>query len=103
MRVSATHNQNCGVSRILSLSLSLFLCQVYGDAVLDRNMMSSHFDLLSPPSTRDLLFVEYLEELISAVVGPLRVMRFLVECFQGQTYRITHIQDEEHERLWRHT
>jgi hypothetical protein len=65
-------------------------------------MMSSHFDRLSPASTRDILFTEYLEELSAAVVGPMRVMRFFMECFQGQTYQITQADSEEHARLWRH-
>ena len=75
---------------------------VYGDAVLDRNMLVPRFDALSSDVRRDLLFVEYLEEISAGVVGATRVMRFFMQCFQGQTYQITQAHEERHQTLWRH-
>lgn len=75
---------------------------MYGDAVFDTRMMSSYFDLLQPSTTRDILFVEYLEELAAAVVGPTRVLRFFTDCFAGQGYRLTKKEQDEHHTLWRH-
>jgi hypothetical protein len=80
---------------------------VHGDARLDMGMISATFQALSSTglhswqATRDLLLLEYLEELASAVVGTNNLLRFFVDCFQGQGYRVTDKDSEEHEQLWR--
>lgn len=70
--------------------------------MLDKNLMLSHFTSLSSAPIRDILFLEYMEELTSAIVGPTRVMRYFMECFQGQTYQVTKVGTDEHQKLWQH-
>lgn len=71
---------------------------VYGDCNADRVLVASHFSELEP-EVRDLLFLEYVEELSAEVVGTRNVLSFFKYCFRGQPYYLTNLGDTEH-LLW---
>eukprot|EP00118_Oscarella_pearsei_P012919 m.98673 g.98673 ORF g.98673 m.98673 type:complete len:812 (+) comp37002_c0_seq1:3-2438(+) len=73
---------------------------VLGYAKLDVSIVANHFGAL-PTEVRDILFIEYVEEITAQVVGPERVIAFFYHCFRNQVYYITNIDDEEH-ALWDH-
>ena len=75
---------------------------VYGDCTQDSRLVARHFARLAPAEVRDLLFIEYVEEMTAEVVGVASMERFFHDCFQGQTYAVTNPGTVEHERLWRY-
>jgi len=82
---------------------------VYGDAKLDQTLVGASFAALASTTlgtsswraAREMLLVEYVEKLAAAVVGTNNLLAFMMDCFQGQGYRVTDKDSEEHERLWR--
>ena len=73
---------------------------VHGYAKLDMAVIGAHFQALEP-EVRDILFLDYVEEITTQVVGVRRMMAFFRYCFVGQEYYVTDINEEEH-ILWDH-
>jgi hypothetical protein len=75
---------------------------VYGDCTQDSRLVARHFARIKPAEVRDILFIEYVEEMAAEVVGVNKMAQFFHDCFQGQDYELTHADTSEHEKLWRY-
>ena len=73
---------------------------MYGYAKLDMSLIGGHFQALEPTS-RDILFADYVEEVTAQVVGVEKMLAFFRYCFLGQEYYVTDVSDEEH-KMWDH-
>ena len=71
---------------------------IHGDAKLDMIVIGGHFLALAP-EVRDILFLDYVEEITAQVVGVGRMLAFFRYCFLGQEYYVTEMGDDEHS-LW---
>ncbi len=71
---------------------------VHGDAKLDMVLIGNHFEALEP-EVKDVLFMDYVEEITAQVVGIKKMVAFFRYCFLGQGYYVTEVGKEEHS-LW---
>ncbi len=71
---------------------------VHGDAKLDMIVIGNHFAALEM-EVRDILFMDYVEEITAQVVGVKKMLAFFRYCFLGQEYYITEVGQAEHS-LW---
>jgi len=69
---------------------------VIGDCELDVKIVGDHF-LTIGEETRDVLVMNYLEEISSVVIGAERTLAFFKYCFDGQEYMIENSQELD---LW---
>ena len=76
---------------------------VYGDCTQDTRLVTRQFGRLQQPEVRDVLFLDYIEEMAADVVGPAHVRQFFHDCFrEGQEYALTNPGSDEHVELWRY-
>ena len=71
---------------------------VHGYAKLDMLVIGGHFEALEP-EVRDILFMDYVEEITAQVVGVKKMLAFFRYCFLSQEYYITEVGDDDH-NLW---
>eukprot|EP01137_Pigoraptor_chileana_P020829 Opistho-2@83718 len=72
---------------------------VVGFANVDMKAMSTHFYDLRDPVVRAILFENYVEELVTSIVGIQKTYAFMRFCFLGQGYYYTDPDSNEH-LLW---
>jgi len=73
---------------------------VYGDTSLDVALGKTKFALLQP-EIRDMIFMDYCEELVTNVLSVHVSMSFFKQCFLGQGYAFQN-QDEDGLYLWQY-
>ena len=73
---------------------------VHGYVKLDVAVIGPHLKALQP-EVMDVLFDDYVEEIVAQVVGVRKILAFFHYCFLGQEYYVTRVSDEEH-ALWDH-
>ncbi len=71
---------------------------VHGDTKLDMIVVGNHFAALEP-EVRDILFMDYIEEITAQIVGVKKMLAFFRYCFLSQKYYITEVGQDEHS-LW---
>ncbi|KAI6656921.1 hypothetical protein LOD99_16223 [Oopsacas minuta] len=101
-------NRFHGLETLFTHELTSTLCDPYiiptalhviGYARLDTDIISQHFTELSP-AARDILLVNYIEEISAGVVGTRYLYAFFTQCFASQTYHRTDMYRDID--IWKH-
>ena len=72
---------------------------IHGYVKLDMAVVGPHFESLAV-ETRDILFMDYVEEISAEIVSVEKMLAFFRYCFMGQDYYVTEVDSKEHEELW---
>ena len=72
---------------------------VHGFVQLDMSVVGPHFESLAV-EVRDILFMDYVEEISAEIVGVEKMLAFFRYCFLGQEYYVTEMDSDEHAELW---
>ena len=72
---------------------------IHGYVQLDMAVVGPHFESLAV-EVRDILFMDYVEEISAQIVGVDKMLAFFRYCFLGQEYYVTEMGSKEHDELW---
>jgi len=63
------------------------------------SVVGPHFESLAV-EVKDILFMDYVEEISAEIVGVEKMLAFFRYCFLGQEYYVTEMGSDEHAELW---